>query len=130
LQMFVLFLIAAASLPDEPGEAIDLRDFYAGNRRYFWALVVLFQLGYTGLGIYFMHGFAHSKAARLRRAVFQSNDFAFRRSACSGRHEVANRTLRRSRATVCCDGVALRALFDQLIEPSRGTKSCSREFES
>jgi hypothetical protein len=54
-QMFVLFLIAAASLPDEPGGAIDLRDFYAGNRRYFWALVALFQVGYTGLGIYFIH---------------------------------------------------------------------------
>src|ERR1700733_2473829 len=54
-QMFVLFLIAAASLPDEPGEAINLRDFYSGNRRYFWSLVALFQLGYSALGIYFVH---------------------------------------------------------------------------
>ena len=29
-QMFVLFLIAAASLPDEPEGPINLRDFYAG----------------------------------------------------------------------------------------------------
>jgi hypothetical protein len=64
-QMFLLFLIAAASLPDEPAGASDMREFYAGNRRYFWSLVALFQLGYTGLGIYFVHGLL----SRLPRAA-------------------------------------------------------------
>jgi hypothetical protein len=51
--LFVLFLIAAASLPDEGHAAIDLREYYAENRRYFWFLVSLNQLAYLGLGIYF-----------------------------------------------------------------------------
>ena len=55
-ELFVLFLVAAASLPDAGDEAIDLREFYATNRRYFWSLVVLFQVGYIGHGIYFLAG--------------------------------------------------------------------------
>ncbi len=53
--LFVLFLIAAASLPDDPREDGDLRAYYERNRRYFWLLVALFQAGYIGLGIYFVH---------------------------------------------------------------------------
>ncbi|HSY08898.1 MAG TPA: hypothetical protein VK820_10245 [Steroidobacteraceae bacterium] len=64
-QMFVLFLIAAASLPDEPERPSNLRDFYAENRRYFWSLIALFQLGYAALGIYFLH----SLFSRMPRAV-------------------------------------------------------------
>ena len=52
-QLFVLFLIAAASLPDDAEASIDLREYYAANRRYFWLLVSLNQLIYLGLGIYF-----------------------------------------------------------------------------
>ena len=52
--LFVLFLIAAASLPDEAGEANDLREYYARNRRYFWTLVALFQFGYLAHGLYFV----------------------------------------------------------------------------
>jgi hypothetical protein len=52
-QLFVLFLIAAASLPDDAEASIDLREYYAANRRYFWFLVSLNQLIYLGLGIYF-----------------------------------------------------------------------------
>jgi hypothetical protein len=52
-QLFVLFLIAAASLPDDTEASIDLRAYYAVNRRYFWFLVSLNQLIYLGLGIYF-----------------------------------------------------------------------------
>jgi len=52
-QLFVLFLIAAASLPDDTEASIDLREYYAANRRYFWFLVSLNQLIYLGLGIYF-----------------------------------------------------------------------------
>jgi hypothetical protein len=51
---FVLFLIAAASLPDEASEWVDLREFYAGNRRYFWSLVTLFELIYVAFGIHFL----------------------------------------------------------------------------
>jgi hypothetical protein len=53
-QLFVLFLIAAASLPDEASDnLLDLRPYYATNRRYFWSLLVLFQVGYAAFGIYF-----------------------------------------------------------------------------
>jgi hypothetical protein len=55
-QLFVLFLVAASSLPDEANGPINLRDFYAANRRNFWFLVVLFQIGYVGAGFYFVGG--------------------------------------------------------------------------
>jgi hypothetical protein len=55
-ELFVLFLIAASSLPDEASSSTDLREFYATNRRNFWFLVVLFQIGYVGAGFYFMRG--------------------------------------------------------------------------
>jgi hypothetical protein len=32
-QLFVLFLVAASSLPDEANSSTDLREFYAANRR-------------------------------------------------------------------------------------------------
>lgn len=51
--LFMVFLIAAASLPDDPGSGCDLSEFYSRNRRYFWALIALFQLGYLLLGLYF-----------------------------------------------------------------------------
>ena len=52
--LFVLFLIAAASLPDDPAGDCDLRAFYAFNRRYFWLLVALFQTFYIVFGAYFV----------------------------------------------------------------------------
>lgn len=52
-QLFVLFLTAAASLPDEADESTDLRAYYENNRRYYWSLLTLFQLGYTAFGLYF-----------------------------------------------------------------------------
>lgn len=55
-EFFVLYLIAASSLPDEFAGSIDLRQYYAANRRYFWFLVALFQLIYVGQGFYFMGG--------------------------------------------------------------------------
>jgi hypothetical protein len=55
-QLFILFLVAASSLPDEAGASTNLREFYAENRRNFWLLVVLFQLGYVGAGFYFIGG--------------------------------------------------------------------------
>jgi hypothetical protein len=54
--LFVVFLIAAASLPDDSENGRDLREFYSRNRQYFWALITLFQLGYILLGLYFAGG--------------------------------------------------------------------------
>jgi hypothetical protein len=55
-QLFILFLVAASSLPDEVGTSIDLREFYAANRQRFWTLVVLFQIVYVAAGFYFTGG--------------------------------------------------------------------------
>lgn len=55
-EFFVLYLIAASSLPDDFAGSSDLREYYAANRRYFWSLVALFQLVYVGQGFYFMGG--------------------------------------------------------------------------
>ena len=51
-EFVVLFLIAAASLPDEPGDG-DLRTYYGVNQRYYWSLVAVFQLSYFLNGLYF-----------------------------------------------------------------------------
>ena len=53
-QLFLLFLIAAASLPDDVNAPISLREYYSTNRRYFWFLLLLFQLGYGAFGLYFV----------------------------------------------------------------------------
>jgi hypothetical protein len=53
-ELFVLFLVAASSLPDEASTSVDLREFYAANRRNFWLLVVVFQVGYVAAGFYFV----------------------------------------------------------------------------
>ncbi|MGH8261899.1 MAG: hypothetical protein ACRET4_00345 [Steroidobacteraceae bacterium] len=55
-ELFVLFLVAAASLPDEADSTTDLHEYYAGNSRYFWSLVALFQAGYFAFGVYFAGG--------------------------------------------------------------------------
>jgi len=55
-QLFILFLVAASSLPDEADTSIDLREFYAANRQKYWTLVGLFQIGYVGAGFYFLGG--------------------------------------------------------------------------
>ena len=54
--LFVLYLIAATSLPDSPAHDGDLRVYYDKNRRYFWLLIALFQAGYIAHGIYFLGG--------------------------------------------------------------------------
>ncbi len=57
IEYLLLFLIAAASLPDDPHAGIDLRRFYAENRRYLWGLVVLYQVSNVGHAAYFFtHG--------------------------------------------------------------------------
>ncbi len=43
--LLLLFLLAAAALPDEvPDEGIDLRAYYLDNRAYFWGIFALFLL--------------------------------------------------------------------------------------
>jgi hypothetical protein len=52
-ELFVVFLLAAASLPDDAKAGADLRHYYQENRRYFWSLVLLFQLSYYSHYTYF-----------------------------------------------------------------------------
>jgi hypothetical protein len=56
---FVLFLIAAASLPDEAPAGLDLRSFYESNRRYFWSLVMIFEISYVAFGAHFLGSVMH-----------------------------------------------------------------------
>ena len=51
---FILFLIAASSLPDEASDGVDLREFYRLNHSYFWSLVTLFEVSYVALGVHFL----------------------------------------------------------------------------
>jgi hypothetical protein len=51
-ELFVLYLIAASSLPAD-GADHDLREFYSKNRRRFWFLILLFQAGYVAAGFFF-----------------------------------------------------------------------------
>src|SRR5262249_27567339 len=37
-----------------PGESRDLREHYARGRRYFWTLVLIFQVSYLLNGLYFV----------------------------------------------------------------------------
>jgi hypothetical protein len=55
-EFLVLFLVAAASLPDQPAEGSDLREYYAHTRRYLWTLLVIFQALYVADGVYFSRG--------------------------------------------------------------------------
>ena len=67
-ELFTVFLIAAASLPDDPESERDLAQFYADNRRYFWLLILVFQAGYVLLGIYFAGGLLSRAPAYYRFA--------------------------------------------------------------
>jgi hypothetical protein len=49
-----LFVLFAASLPDSPAQTSDLREHYARGRRYFWTLVLIFQVSYLLNGVYFV----------------------------------------------------------------------------
>jgi hypothetical protein len=45
-ELFLLFLLAAAVLPDE-GDGVDLVAYFDRHQRYVWTLLLLFQLSYT-----------------------------------------------------------------------------------
>lgn len=69
-EFLVLFLVAAGSLPDEPAEGADLREYYARNRQYLWTLLVIFHTMYVADGLYFSRGWSpHLARARF---VFQN----------------------------------------------------------
>ena len=56
-EYFLLFMVAAASLPDDPQETCDLRHYYESNRQYLWTLIVLFQVSNASHALYFFtHG--------------------------------------------------------------------------
>jgi hypothetical protein len=58
LEMFLVFLAAAAALPDESDpahERWDLRAYYDTHSRYIWVLFLLFQVSYIAHAIYFLH---------------------------------------------------------------------------
>jgi hypothetical protein len=55
-QFFFLFLIAAASLPDDPSSGADLREYYSRKRRKLWVLIFLFHAVYAAAGLYFARG--------------------------------------------------------------------------
>ncbi|HEX8534334.1 MAG TPA: hypothetical protein VF662_09210 [Allosphingosinicella sp.] len=52
-ELMILFLVAAACLPDDPAPDIDLGAFYEENRPALWIAFALFQTGYALHGIYF-----------------------------------------------------------------------------
>lgn len=53
-ELFVLFLLAAASLPDNcEGEDGDLRAYYERQRRYLWTLFTLFHASFLAHWVYF-----------------------------------------------------------------------------
>ena len=56
VEFMILFLLAAACLPDEEVSGMSMSDFYEDNRRYFWLLFALFQAFFTGHWVYFSGG--------------------------------------------------------------------------
>jgi hypothetical protein len=64
-EYFLLFMVAAASLPDDPKETCDLRSYYDSNRQYLWTLLVLFQISNAGHALYFFTHGLHSTWAHI-----------------------------------------------------------------
>ena len=53
LEMMLLFVLAANSLPDDAGPDCNLSTFYEGNSRTFWLSFAAFQLSYGAHWVYF-----------------------------------------------------------------------------
>ena len=111
---FVLFLIAASSLPDESDGPVDLRSYYEHNRRYFWALVTIFQIIYALLGVHFISPVAKliPRPELLVTAVQWARSSSFRPRSCSCAQEACNYL--GLAIAVRHQSVALLRLFDQL----------------
>lgn len=56
LEFMVLYLLAAACLPDEVAADVPMTEFYEENRRYFWSLFAIFQGMFVGHWVYFSGG--------------------------------------------------------------------------
>ena len=53
LEMMLLFVLAANSLPDDAGPDCDMSAFYEGNSRTFWLSFAAFQLSFAAHWVYF-----------------------------------------------------------------------------
>lgn len=53
-ELFVLFLLAAGSLPDEPQEGTDLVAFYKVQQTHLWTLLLIFQAAFAAHWLYFL----------------------------------------------------------------------------
>jgi hypothetical protein len=53
-ELFVLFLLAAGSLPDEPCEGTDLVAFYNVQQTHLWTLLLIFQTAFAAHWLYFL----------------------------------------------------------------------------
>lgn len=56
IEFMILFLLAAACLPDEAARDCRLATFYDENQRYFWLVFAAFQASYFGHWLYFGGG--------------------------------------------------------------------------
>ena len=55
VELMILFIVAANSLPDEPSSGCDLRTFYDSHNRTLWLSFALFQASYAAHWLYFSH---------------------------------------------------------------------------
>ena len=70
-ELFVLYLLAAACLPDEcTPEGVDLRAFYDERRAYIWSLFTVFQASYLAHWFYFAADEAGRPADLLRGMIW------------------------------------------------------------
>lgn len=53
-ELFVLFLLAAGSLPDDAREGTDLVAFYDGQQTHLWILLLIFQTAFAAHWLYFL----------------------------------------------------------------------------
>lgn len=53
LEMMLLFVLAANTLPDDAGPDCDMSAFYEGNSRTFWLSFAAFQLSFAAHWVYF-----------------------------------------------------------------------------
>lgn len=53
IEMMILFVVAANTLPDDAGPDCDLHDFYDRNARTFWWSFLAFELSFLGHWLYF-----------------------------------------------------------------------------
>src|ERR1700691_2061586 len=70
VELFIVFLLAAASLPDDVDGGVDLGEYYAANHRYFWSLALLFQCFYYAHWLFFVVKLGRAPSHLTREIVF------------------------------------------------------------